>query len=310
VHRHLLSRSFTPRAIKQIEDRVRGFVRRILDEQVGSEGFDYVDDFGARIPAQVIASMLGTPDSDVDTIRHLLDSMLHTEEGNDLDREGFNAGSNAIGEYFMEQVRARRKHPTDDIMSALVTMEFEDDNGVTRKLSDIEACRYIHLLSGAGNETVARFAGWAAATLAKFPAERAKLVERPELIPNAVEELLRYEPPVKASARVSLRDVEWYGEVVPAGSAMVVVTASTGRDEREFPNPDVYDVERRIERHLGFGFGIHVCLGASLARLESRIMIEETLARFPEWDVDWSGVEMVHLGSAIRGYKYLPISFS
>src|SRR5262249_29468168 len=203
---------------------------------------------------------------------------IHIDEGVGYDdRTGFEEASARAGAYFMQHVLARRANPTDDIMSALVTMEFEDEHGVTRPLTDIEAVQYIALLSAAGNETTARHIGWAGAVLAQFPEQRAKLVERPDLIPNAVEEILRYEPPSMALARVATKDVTWYDQVVPEGSAIVIITAATGRDQRQFPNPDTLDVERKIERHLSFGFGIHVCMGASLARLESRIVLEETL---------------------------------
>src|SRR5262249_21656449 len=159
-------------------------------------------------------------------------------------------------------------------MSALVTMEFTDEQGTTRKLTDMEACQYIFILSAAGNETTARFIGWAGATLAQYPDQRAKLAARPELIPNGIEEILRYEPPSMALARVTTKDVTWYDQVVPEGSTVVMLTAATGRDQRQFPDPDpdTLDVERAIERHLSFGFGIHVCMGASLARLEARIV--------------------------------------
>ena len=134
-------------------------------------------------------------------------------------------------------------------------------------------------------------------------------MKRPDLIPNAVEEILRYEPPSMALARVATKDVTWYDQVVPEGSAVVLITAATGRDRRQFPgDPDTLDVERKMERHLSFGFGIHVCMGASLARLEARIVLEEMLKRFPEWDVQWDKTDIVHTGSAVRGYSKLPIT--
>jgi cytochrome P450 len=309
VHRHLMSRTFTPRAIQTIEDRVRDFTQQALDDLVGSGGFDFVAEFGARIPGMVIAAMLGTADADLDEIRRLTDAQLHIDEDADIDdRSNYHENATKLGEFFMEQAIARRANPTDDIMSALVTIEFEDERGVTRQLELMEAVRYIKLLSGAGNETTARHIGWVGATLAQYPEQRAKLVERPDLIPNAVEEILRYEPPSMALARVTTKDVTWYDEVLPEGSAVVVVNAATGRDQRQFPDPDRLDVERKIERHLSFGFGIHVCMGASLARLESRIVLEETLKRFPEWDVKWDETEIVHTGSAVRGYSRLPIT--
>jgi cytochrome P450 len=311
VQRQLLARAFSPKAIKKIEDRVRGYAQHLLDERIGSGGFDFVDDFGALVPAMVIASMLGTPDSDIDEIRHLTDAQFVIEEDNVSDRSTFDDISAVLGEYFMGHVRARRKNPTDDIMSALVTMEFTDEHGVTRQLTDMEACQYIFILSAAGNETTARHLGWVGSSLAQYPDQRAKLVANPDLIPNAVEEILRYESPSMALARVTTKDVTWYDQVVPEGSTVVLIQASTGRDQRAFPDPDpdTLDVERKIERHISFGFGIHVCMGASLARLESRIAIEETLRRFPEWDVKWDETEIVHLGSTVRGYRKLPIYF-
>jgi cytochrome P450 len=312
VHRHLLSRAFTPRAVKTIEDRVRAFAQQILDERIGSGGFDFVDEYGARIPGMVIAAMLGTPDSDLDYIRRLAEAQIHMEEGEDgeIDRSNFEEVSRELGEYFTKHALARRKDPSDDMMSALVTMDFTDENGVTRKLEDREAVNYIALLSSAGNDTVARFTGWAGATLALYPEQRAKLVANPDLIPNAVEEILRYEPPSMALARVATKDVTWYDQVVPEGSVVVLITAATGRDQRQFPDPDpdTLEVERHIERHMSFGFGVHVCMGASLARLEARIVIEEMLKRFPEWDVKWDDAEIVHTGSSIRGYSKLPIT--
>jgi cytochrome P450 len=310
LHRQMLIRAFTPRAIQRIEDRVRAFAGQVLDERRGSAGFDFVDDFGARIPGMVIAAMLGTPDSDLDEIRHLVDAQLHLDPGDPLDRSRYNDNAAALAAYFLDHARTRRTDPQDDLMSALVTLEFTDEHGETRRLREMEAASYIKLLASAGNETTARFTGWAGATLALYPDQRAKLVARPDLIPNGVEEILRYESPSMALARTVQRDVVWYDEEIPEGSALVVIHAATGRDQRQFADPDTLDVERRIERHLSFGFGAHVCMGASLARMEARILLEETLARFAEWDVDWDATEMVHTGSAVRGYSKLPITLA
>jgi cytochrome P450 len=311
IHRRMLSRAFTPRAIQNVEDRVRAYTVRLLEEQVGSGGFDFVEDFGARVPAMVIAAMLGTPDSDVDHIRHLTDAQLQFGEDQQFDKAAYDETARKLGEYFTEQALLRRKHPTDDMMSALVSMEFTDDQGKTRKLTDLEAVQYISLLSAAGNETSARFAGWVGSVLALYPDERAKLVARPDLVANAFEEILRYESTGLAIARVATKDVSWYGQLVPEGSVVVLCMASTGRDQRQYPDPDpdTLDVERKVERQLAFGFGVHVCLGAALARMEGRVVMEETLKRFPEWNVDWENSEIVHTGSSVRGYRRLPITF-
>lgn len=307
IHRHMLSRAFTPRAIQQVEDRVRQFTQETLDARLGTDRFDFIGDFGGRIPGMVIAAMLGTPDSDLDDIRVLVDAQLHLDADDPFDRSHYDDAAQKLGEYFLEHAKERRQHPRDDMMSALVTMEITDEGGRTRRLDDMEAVSYIKLLSSAGNETTARFSGWAGATLARFPEQRAKLVTEPELIPNAVDEILRFEPPSMALARVVQRDVVWYDQVVPEGSVIVLLHAATGRDQRQFSNPDVLDVTRSIERHLSFGFGAHVCMGASLARMEGRILLEEMLARFPEWDVEWDDAEIVHTGSAVRGYSKLPV---
>jgi cytochrome P450 len=310
IHRRMLSRAFTPRAIQSVEDRVRSHAVRLLDDKMGSGGFDFVEDVGARVPAMVIAALLGTPDSDVEHLRHLNDALLAFGEDQQFDKEVFDKASRTLGEYFTEQVRLRRKDPKDDMMSALVTMEFTDEHGETRQLTDLEAVQYIYLLSNAGMETSARFSGWVGSVLALYPDQRAKLVERPDLIPNAFDEILRYESTGVAIARVTTKDVTWHGQVVPEGSPLVLCMASTGRDQRQYPDPDpdTLDVERKVERQLAFGFGVHVCMGAALARMEGRILMEETLKRFPEWDVDWDNTEIVHTGSSVRGYSRLPIT--
>jgi cytochrome P450 len=192
------------------------------------------------------------------------------------------------------------------MMTDLVQAEIHLDDGGTRKLTDVELLAFIGLLSGAGNETVARLLGWAATTLARNPGERRKLVEDPAKIPNAVEELLRYEAPSPVQARKLVRPVELHGTKLPAGAKVLLLTGSAGRDGREYADPDRFDVERRIERHVSLGYGTHFCLGASLARMEGRVALEETLRRFPEWDVEWDETERVHT-STVRGYAKVPI---
>ena len=304
--RQTLNRAFTPRRIADLEAQVRAYVQKLLDEFVGSSGFDYVADFGGKIPGMVIATMLGTPDAALEEIRLLTDESLHLDEG-DASQDRHYEVATRLRDIHRVQLEARKTSPQDDLMSALLAAEITEDGGTTRHLTDTEMLSFIGLLSAAGNETVAKFVGWAGATLARYPAERAKLVADPELITNGVEEILRFEAPAMALARVTRRNVTWYDEVVPEGSAVVLVTASTGRDQLVFDDPDRLDVERPIERHLSFGFGPHVCLGAWLARLQARIGLQETLLRFPEWDVDWDACEIVHTGSSVRGYSKLPI---
>ena len=306
--RALVSRAFSPRRISDLEPEIRKIVRGYLDPQVGSGGFDYVADFGAHVPMMVISSMLGVPEADRDSIREWTDQLLHRDPGEtDAQARIAEVGGRLIG-YFGGYVSDRRKTPRDDMMTDLLEAEMEDADGSKRRLSDTELMAFIMLLSGAGNETVARLLGWAGATLARFPAERSKLVERTGLIPNAIEELLRYEAPSPVQARTLLRDVTQHGETAPEGAIVLLLTGSAGRDERQYEDPDRFDAERKIGRHVSFGFGTHFCLGASLARLEARIALEETFARFPTWEVDWDRAKLVHT-STVRGYAELPIRF-
>ncbi len=304
--RKLVSRAFSPRRISMLESRIREIARSYLDPQVGGSGFDFVADFGAKLPVMVIGSMLGVPVEHQDHIRELTDQLLHRDEG-EIDSSARVAKVSAeLFGYFADYIAERRRHPRDDMMTDLVQAEIELEDGSLRRMSDEQILAFISLLSGAGNETVARLIGWTGLLLARHPDERAKLVERPELIPNAVEELLRYEAPSPVQARRVMRDAGWHGERLPEGATLLLLTGSAGRDERQYPEPDAFRVERVIDRHVSLGFGAHFCLGASLARLEGRVAIEETLRSFPVWEVDETACEMVHT-STVRGYARLPI---
>jgi len=304
--RKLVSRAFSPRRISELEPRIREIARSYLDPFVGSAGFDYVADFGAKLPVMVIGSLLGVPVEDQDEIREWTDQLLHRDPG-EIDSQGRLDRVNAqLFGFFARYIEERRRSPRDDMMTDLVQAEIELENGSKRQMSDIEILAFIGLLSGAGNETVARLAGWAGALLAHHPEERRKLVKEPGRIPNAVEELLRYEAPSPVQGRRTTREVVCHGERLPVGAKVLLLTGSAGRDERQYEDPDRFDVDRPIDRHVSLGYGAHFCLGASLARMEGRIILEETLARFPEWEVEASGAEMVHT-STVRGYAKLPI---
>ena len=162
------------------------------------------------------------------------------------------------------------------------------------------------MLYPAGTETLMRLLSNAAVILAEHPDQRAVLVEHPELIANAFEELMRYEAPSPVQGRVTASDVTLHGETIPAGSRVVLLTGSAGRDDRVYPDPDRFDVRRQFSQHLSFGFGIHFCIGAALARLEGRVALEETLKRFPSWSLNEAGVKRAHT-STVRGYSHAPI---
>jgi cytochrome P450 len=306
--RKLVSRAFSPRRMLELEPRIREIARGYLEPFADASGFDYVADFGAKLPVMVIGSMLGVPVEDQDEIRILTDQLLHREEGEIDSSERMARVNRDLFGYFARYISERRSQPRDDMMSDLVQAEIELDDGSKSRLSDQQILAFIALLSGAGNETVARLIGWTGWLLAENPDERRKLVANPRLIPNAVEELLRYEAPSPVQGRKTTRDVEVHGQRLPAGSKILLLTASAGRDDRRYENPDAFRVERVIDRHVSLGFGAHFCLGASLARMEGRIALEETLRLFSEWEVDVPGTERVHT-STVRGYAKLPIRF-
>ena len=304
--RRLLSRAFTPRSVSAIEPATRDFAAELLDKQRDKETFDFVEDFGAKLPGMVIAAMLGIPEGDREWVRRTTDEQLHRDPG-ETDMNRHTRVATELIAYYTEQLAERRKHPRDDMITALLAAEITEDDGSTRTLTEQEAVVFIKLLSSAGNETTAKLIGYVGGCLAQFPEERTKLIENPDFIPGGVEEILRYEPPALCLARVATRDVTVHGQIIPEGSVVIFIQAATGRDPRAFSDPDRLDVERRFERMISFGFGPHVCLGASLARLEARVALEETLARFPDWEVDWDNTDIVHTGSAVRGYAKLPV---
>ena len=207
---------------------------------------------------------------------------------------------------FEDFIDYRTKHPSDDLMTDLLNAEFEDVTGTVRKLTRQEVLNYINLLAGAGNETTTRLIGWTGKVLADNPDQRQQLVEDPSLIPNAIDELLRYEAPSPVQARYVTQDVEHYGQTVKEGSVMLMINGAANRDEREFPGPDRFDIHRQINHHLTFGYGIHFCLGTHLAKLEGRVALDEVLKRFPHWEVDWDNAEQAHT-STVRGWERLPV---
>jgi cytochrome P450 len=302
--RSLVNRVFTPRRVALLESRIRELCAEYLDPFVGSGGFDYVQDFGAKLPMMVIGSMLGIPIEDQDDIRSFSDAMLHREEG-ETDQDF--TSTMALMQYFASAATLRRHHPRDDLMSDLVHAELTLEDGTTRPLDEGELMRFLNILSAAGNETVARLLSWAGATLARHPDQRRELVADPSLIPNCIEELLRYEAPSPVQARWVETDAEYHGTTIPAGSVALLLTGSAGHDERVYPDPERFDIHRTFEQQLSFGVGIHFCLGAALARLETRVALEETFKRFPTWDVDLDTAEMVRT-STVRGYHRLPIT--
>ena len=302
VHRGLLSRVFTPKKMNAIEPKVREFCARTLDPLRDEDRFDFIADLGAQMPMRTIGYLLGIPEQDQEAIRENADAGLRLESGEAPDASSFENLNDVFGEY----IEWRVDHPSDDIMTDLLTREFEDETGTVRRLRRDEIMMYLSLIAGAGNETTTRLIGWAGKVLAENPDQRRELAENRSLIPGAIEELLRYEAPSPVQARYVARDVEYYGQAVAEGNVMVLLNGSANRDDRHFPEGDRFDIHRKIDHHLSFGYGLHFCLGAALARLEGRVALDEVLNRFPEWEVDWDNAKMART-STVRGWDALPV---
>lgn len=306
MHRKLLSRMFTPRKISALEAKIREFCCQSLDPLIGTGKIDFIADLGAQMPMRTIGMLLGIPEEDQEAVRDFANEQMRTEEGKPMkaSTEGM-----VSGELFEKYVDWRTEHPSDDIISELLNVEFEDETGTLRHLTRDEILTYINVVSGAGNETTTRLIGWAGKVLAEHPDQRRELVQNPSLIPAAVEELLRFEPPAPHVARYVTRDIEYHGHTVPEGSAMMLLIGAANRDHRHFtPDGDVFDIHRESKPHLAFSVGTHFCMGSALARLEGRVALEEILKRFPEWDTDLSQAKLSPT-STVRGWETMPASF-
>jgi cytochrome P450 len=303
--RKLVSRAFTPRRIRDLEAFVATLADDYLDPFAGAEQFDYVEQFGALVPPMVIGELLGVPASDREQMRHWFDHLLHRDEDSTGPSERAMAAGLATFEYVTAMLAERRRVPRDDLISALLEAELDDD-GAARTLDDFEVVSFVVLLAGAGVETVARLLSWAAVVLARNPDQRTLLARDPALIANGIEELLRYEAPSPVNGRWVTRPFEAYGTTVPAGSKILLLNGSANRDPREFDDPERFDVRRVMKRHITFGYGAHYCLGAALARLEGRVALERTLAHFPTWEIDETELVPVHT-STVRGFASVPI---
>ena len=304
-HRKIVSRVFTPRRIGGLEPFVRETAAGLLDKHSSSDGFDAVTDFSFRLPLDVIGALIDIP-AEMRQEVHEKSDILNARDGTEIAPDAAVQASAALVQMFAGLVAQRRKHPGDDVISMLMATEVVDDEGRTRMLADDElAFRFLEL-AFAGHETVAKLIANGVVALAWYPDARRELATDPDLIPAAVEELLRWDPPSQYQGRWTTKPVDLHGKTIPADKRVVLLTGSATHDERRFDDPERFDIHRRIDRHVSFGFGIHLCLGAALARLELRIAIEELLKRFPDYDVASSGVVRQY-GSNVRGLQNLPI---
>jgi cytochrome P450 len=300
--RGLMSRVFTPRRMAEVEDQIRQFCIRCLDPLVGSDGFDIIAELASMMPMRVIGMLMGIPEDDQISVRDANDANLRTKPGAPM--KVLKADAIADGSVYADYVDWRAKNPSDDLMTALLNVEFEDENGVRRKLTRKEVLHYTQVVAGAGNETTGRLIGWLAKVLAEHPDQRREVEEDRSLLLRAVDETLRFEPTGPHVARYMARDFECYGTTVPAGSAMLLLFGAANRDPRRYQDPDNFNIHRDNISHLTFGKGLHYCLGANLARLEGRVALDELLNRFPEWDIDYDSMQLAPT-STVRGWERL-----
>lgn len=306
LYRNLVNRAFTKARIDRLEATIRSLACSHLDPLVGRPSFDAVGEFSAKLPMDVISTLLGIPAADRDRVRGWSNAVLHREPGNPhVTAEGLRAMVDNQA-YYQAALDERRARPRDDLMSALVAAEIKNDQGEVSSLSDDDLRAFFMLIGTAGNETVTKLLATALYWLARHPDQRRALVDDPSLVPNAVEEFLRFDPPSHYQGRTLTREVTLHGRRMPKGARVMVINGASGRDERRFADPDRLDVRRKIDLHLGFGHGRHFCLGASLARMEMRIGIVEFLKRWPDYEAPDEGVVRIH-SSNVRGLGGLRI---
>jgi cytochrome P450 len=304
-HRKIAGRMFTPRRMAALESFIRTTAAGLLDKVADADEFDLVEHFSFRLPLDVISELIGIPDAVREHIHNLSDRLVARDESGAVTDDAALA-SMELAQVFIDLVSDRRRNPGDDIITTLMNAEVVDDDGQARSLDDNELANRFLELAFAGHETVAKLIPNGVIALSWYPDQRRELVADPSLMPNAVEEMLRWDPPSHYQGRWTTRDVEVHGTVIPEGERVILITGSAVHDERKYPDPELFDIHRDIDRHVSFGFGRHLCLGAALARLETRIAFEELLKRIPDFSFDETGVERAY-SSNIRGLARLPL---
>jgi cytochrome P450 len=309
-HRHmrsLLNKAFTPRAIQSQRETVIELVEHYLSK-ADPDHFDVVQDFSGPFPVEVITRMAGVPEEFRQQVRHWIDTSLQRDPGQiDLSEANMQANIDSAV-YYYGLVQERRENPQDDMINRLIAAEVPGENGELRKLDDIEITGFLTLLGGAGAETVTKLVGSAVVEFARHPEQWQKLLDDRSKIPDAVEELLRYVGPVQYNVRYSIKDVELPSGIVPANKPVFLMGAAANRDPRAFEDAETFDItrDRSQAQNLGLGYGIHSCLGAALARMESAIALERLVDFVPRYEVDFHGLERVHMQN-VAGYHHVPV---
>ncbi len=304
-YRNLVSKAFTPARMRALEPRIRAITVEYLDRLKDLPRFDVVREFTAKLPMDVISTLLGIPKQDRDQVRGWSNDLLHRDAGNPMPTKRGIESMLKLQSYFDEQMAERRRQPKDDMMTVLVEAEIDGE-----KLDANEIHGFCNLLATAGNETVTKLLASAFYWLNAFPDQRRILVEEPAVIPNAVEEFLRFDPPSQYQGRTLTRPVTLHGVALPAEARVLLLTGSACRDEQQFADADRFDIARGrdIPLQMAFGHGAHKCLGAALARLEARVALEELHARIPEYTVDEAACTRVHM-SNVHGFASVPMTW-
>ncbi|NKQ56215.1 cytochrome P450 [Amycolatopsis sp. K13G38] len=300
--RSLVSRGFTPRRVRDLEGRIGELTRLHLDAALGDDEFDFIGAFAGKLPMDVISELLGVPAADRDRLRGLADAVMHREAGVlDVPPAAIEASLELV-QYYSDMLAERRKQRTEDLASALLDAEIDGD-----RLTDEEIIGFLFLMVVAGNETTTKLLGNALYWGWRNPDEVAKVLADPALVPDWIEETLRYDTSSQIIARTATTELEYYGRTVPGGARVLLLIGSANRDEDVFPGAGTYRIGRAPAQQIAsFGGGVHFCLGAHLARLEARIALTEIVRRISGYEIDEAGAERVH-STNVRGFAALPV---
>jgi hypothetical protein len=308
IQRKLVSRTFTPRRVAGLEDFLRRMVNQYLDDLPLDGTGDFVEDFSPKPPVAVICELLGVPAADREQWRLWTQGMADMfevgEDGMPEIKPNVFESALALAAYLEEMVKERVERPADDLVGALVQARQEGGDEV---ITNEELVGLIAILLLAGNDTTNILLGNMMHALTKFPDQRRRLFGDPSLIPAAVEETMRYDNSIHALVRTVPATASFLGHEIDPSKKLVLLLGSGNRDERKYDDPDVFDLDRESDGHLGFGHGIHFCVGAALARLETRVVLEELLGRVADIDLDLANSERVRI-SNFHGFRRLPFS--
>jgi cytochrome P450 len=304
--RKLVRQVFTKAAIANLEPLVTDVVISHVEALADRAQFDLVAEFAALFPVEIISSMLGVPPGERQQIRLWTDGFLHRELNNPFATESGVAASMAMNDYFLQLAQEKRRRPDDLIISRLVTATYEDETGVTHRLTDEDIGTFAVLLAAAGSETVTKLMGNGIMAFHHNPDQWDMVLADPGMIPGAIEEMLRLNPPSQYQGRFTTRDFVLDGGTIPAGSPTLLVTGAATRDPRAYDRPDTFDIQRGGATTLAFGYGAHSCLGSWLARLETRVALQQLRERWPRFDVDTDSLQRVTM-SNVAGYSHIPV---